>query len=111
MIFVYIIGAILDTESFDIEDSSSVVLGNETLDSINPQFSVSEDRIYASWISNINSQNSEVIFKKIDNAVKSFTNTKDISNTPGISNIIKLRHSKNNVYITWEDKQADQWKL
>jgi hypothetical protein len=111
MIFVYIIGAILDTESFDIEDSSSLVLGNGTMDSINPQFSVSEDRIYASWISNINSQNSEVIFNKIDNAVKSFINTKDISKTPGISNIIKLRHSKNNVYITWEDKQADQWKL
>jgi hypothetical protein len=105
------IGSILDTESFAIKNPSSMVLSNKTMDSINPQFSVSDDRIYASWISTINSQNSEVMFKKIDNDVKSFTNTKDISKTPGISNIIKLRNSKNNVYITWEDKQANQWKL
>lgn len=105
------IGSILDTESFAIKNPSSMVLSNKTMDSINPQFSVSDDRIYASWISNINSQNSEVMFKKIDNDVKPFTNTKDISKTPGISNIIKLRNSKNNVYLTWEDKQANQWKL
>ena len=51
------------------------------------------------------------MFKKIDKNAKTFTSILDISNTSGISNIIKLRNSEENVYITWEDKQPDKWKL
>ncbi|TLX91468.1 MAG: hypothetical protein E6K94_03525 [Thaumarchaeota archaeon] len=111
IVSVYIIWSVLSIDSFALQYSSLVVLSNDTVDSINPQFSTSQDRIYASWISNVNSQNSDVMFKKSDNDGKSFSKPINLSNSSGISNIIKLRNSKNNVYITWEDKQSDQWKL
>jgi hypothetical protein len=110
IISVFFIGALFNSESFAIKDST-LILSDTTLDSVNPQFSMSGNHIYASWVSNINSNNSDIMFKKIDKHSKSFTNTMDISNTSGVSNIIKLRNSENNVYITWEDKQADNWKL
>ena len=91
--------------------NSTLILSNATFDSINPEFSVSNNSIYAAWISNLNPQNSDVMFKKIDKNAKLFTSILDISNTSGISNIIKLRNSEENVYITWEDKQPDKWKL
>ena len=110
IISVYFIGTVFDSESFTIE-GSTLILSNTTLDSINPQFSVSKNSIHASWISDLNSQNSDVMFKKLDKDSKSFTNAMNISNSSGISNIIKLTNSENNVYTTWEDKQAGQWEL
>jgi hypothetical protein len=110
IISIFFIGSLIDSKSFAIEDIA-LILSDPTLDSVNPQFSISENHIYASWVSNVNSHNSDIMFKKINKGSKTFTNTMDISNTSGVSNIIKLRNSKNNVYITWEDKQADHWKL
>ena len=91
--------------------NSSIILSNTSLDSINPQFSVSDNTIYAVWISNLNPKNSEVLFKKVDNNSKSFSSTVNISNTTGISNLVKLSSTEDNVYIIWEDKQADKWQL
>ena len=91
--------------------NSSMILSNSSLDSINPQFSVSDNTIYAVWISNLNPKNSEVLFKKLDNNSMSFSSTVNISNTTGISNLAKLSSAKDNVYIIWEDKQADKWQL
>jgi hypothetical protein len=110
IISIFFIGSLFDSDSFAIENTT-LILSDPTLDSVNPQFSTSDNHIFASWVSNINLHNSELMFKKIDKDSKSYTNTMDISNTSGISNIIKLRNSENNVYITWEDKQADHWKL
>jgi hypothetical protein len=110
IISVYFIGIMFDSESLTIE-GSTLILSNTTLDSINPQFSVSKNRIHASWISDLSSQNSDVMFKNLDKHSKSYTNAINISNSTGISNIIKLTNSENNVYITWEDKQAAQWEL
>ena len=107
---VYFIGTVIDSEYVTIE-GSTLILSNTTFDSINPQFSVSRNRIHASWISDVNSQNSEVMFKKLDKDSKSFTNPMNISDSSGISNIIKLTNSENNVYITWENKQAGLWEL
>ncbi len=107
MIFI---GPSAYSEPFEL-GNSTLVLSNATFDSINPQFSVSDNSIYAAWISNLNPQNSDVMFKKIDKNTKLFTRILDISNSSGISNIIKLRNSEKNVYITWEDKQPDKWKL
>ena len=51
------------------------------------------------------------MFAHISNTSILPTNIINVSNTPGISNIIKLKSSKNNVFITWEDKQSDKWEL
>jgi hypothetical protein len=110
MIVIIFIGPLTYSEPFALVNST-LILSNPTFDSINPQFSVLNNSIYAAWISNLSPQNSDVMFKKIDNNAKLFTSILDISNTPGISNIIKLTNSKDNVYITWEDKQPDKWKL
>lgn len=110
MIVIIFIGPVTYSEPFELVNST-LILSNATLDSINPEFSVSANTIYAAWISNLNPQNSDVIFKKIDNNTKLSSSILDISNTSGISNIIKLRNSEENVYITWEDKQPDKWKL
>lgn len=110
MIVIIFIGPVTYSEPFTLVNST-LILSNATFDSINPEFSVSDNSIYATWISNLNSQNSDVMFKKIDENTKLFTSILDISNTSGISNIIKLRNSEDNVYITWEDKQPDKWKL
>jgi hypothetical protein len=91
--------------------NSSISLSNTSLDSINPQFSVSDNTIYAVWISNLNPKNSELLFKKVDNNSMSFSSPVNISNTTGISNLVKLSSTKDNVYVTWEDKQADKWQL
>jgi hypothetical protein len=88
-----------------------MILSNASLDSINPEFSVSDNTIYAVWISNLNPKNSEVLFKKVDNNSMSFSPTVNISNTTGISNLVKLSSTEDNVYIIWEDKQADKWQL
>ncbi|RPI82140.1 MAG: hypothetical protein EHM34_07390 [Nitrosopumilales archaeon] len=88
-----------------------MILSNTSLDSINPEFSVSNNTIYAVWISNLNPKNSEVLFKKVDNNSMSFSSTVNISNTTGISNLVKLSSTEDNVYIIWEDKQADKWQL
>jgi hypothetical protein len=94
-----------------IELNSSIILSNTSLDSINPQFSVSDNTIYAVWISNLDPKNSEVLFKKADNISNTFSTTINISNTKGISNLVKLSSAKDNVYVIWEDKQADKWQL
>lgn len=99
------------TYSESIVFNSSIILSNTSLDSINPQFSVSENTIYAVWISNLDPKNSEILFKKVDNNSKSFPDVINISNTTGISNLVKLSSIEDNVYITWEDKQADKWQL
>ena len=99
------------TYSEPIGLNSSIILSNTSLDSINPQFSVSDNTIYAVWISNLNSKNSEVLFKKVYNNSMSFSPTANISNTTGISNLVKLSSTEDNVYIIWEDKQADKWQL
>ncbi|HEX6378102.1 MAG TPA: hypothetical protein VFZ60_03370, partial [Nitrososphaeraceae archaeon] len=99
------------TYSESIVFNSSIILSNPSLDSINPQFSVSENTIYAVWISNLDLKNSEILFKKVDNNSKSFPDVINISNTTGISNLVKLSSIEDNVYITWEDKQADKWQL
>lgn len=99
------------TYSESIGLNSSIILSNTSLDSINPQFSVSDNTIYAVWISNLNPKNSEILFKKVDNNSMSFSSTANISNTTGISNLVKLSSAEDNVYIIWEDKQADKWQL
>ena len=99
------------TYSESIGLNSSIILSNTSLDSINPEFSVSDNTIYAVWISNLNPKNSEVLFKKVDNNSMSFSSTANISNTTGISNLVKLSSTEDNVYIIWEDKQADKWQL
>lgn len=99
------------TYSESIGLNSSMILSNTSLDSINPEFSVSDNTIYAVWISNLNPKNSEVLFKKVDNNSISFSSTVNISNTAGISNLVKLSSTEDNVYIIWEDKQADKWQL
>jgi hypothetical protein len=109
MIVIIFTGPLTYSERYVLRNST-LLLSNATLDSINPEFSVSNNSIYAAWISNLNPQNSDVMFKKIDKHPMPFT-TLDISNTPGISNIIKLGSNEENVYITWEDKQPDRWKL
>ncbi len=91
--------------------NSTIILSNTSLDSINPQFSVSGNTIHAVWISNLNHENSEVLFKKVDNNSMSFSSTVNISNTTGISNLVKLSSTEDNVYVIWEDKQADKWQL
>jgi hypothetical protein len=110
MIVIIFTGPLTYSERYVLRNST-LLLSNATLDSINPEFSVSNNSIYAAWISNLNPQNSDVMFKKIDKHPKPFTTTVDISNTSGISNIIKLSSNEENVYITWEDKQPDRWKL
>ena len=91
--------------------NSTIILSDTSLDSINPQFSVSGNNIYAVWISNLNHENSEVLFKKVDNNSMSFSYTVNISNTTGISNLVKLSSTEDNVYVIWEDKQVDKWQL
>jgi hypothetical protein len=110
MIFFFLVGTVFDSNTFAIENST-FILSNITYDSINPEISISGDDIYSSWISNVGSNNSDVMFAKISNVSALPTTINNISNTPGISNIIKLKANKNNVYITWEDKQSDQWQL
>jgi len=110
MIFFFLVGTVFDANTFAIENST-FILSDVTYDSVNPEISVSGDDIYSSWISNVDSNNSDVMFTKISNASGLPTSISNVSNTPGISNIIKLKASKNNVYITWEDKQSGQWKL
>ncbi|HET6717584.1 MAG TPA: hypothetical protein VFG90_10670, partial [Nitrososphaeraceae archaeon] len=79
--------------------NSSIILSNTSLDSINPQFSVSDNTIYAAWISNLDPKNSEILFKKVNNNSKSFPDIINISNTTGISNLVKLSSIEDNVYI------------
>jgi len=110
IIFFFLVGTVFDSNTLAIENST-FILSDVTYDSINPEISVSGDDIYSSWISNVDSNNSDVMFTKISNASGLPTSISNVSNTPGISNIIKLKASKNNVYITWEDKQSGQWKL
>ena len=110
MIFFFLVGTVFDANTFAIENST-FILSDVTYDSINPEISVSGDDIYSSWISKVDSNNSDVMFTKISNASGLPTSINNVSNTPGISNIIKLKASKNNVYITWEDKQSGQWQL
>ena len=110
MIFLFLVGTVFHSNTFAIENST-LILSNITYDSINPEISVSEDDIYSSWISNVGSNNSDVMFTKISTASALPKIINNVSNTPGISNIVKLKASKNNVYVTWEDKQSGQWQL
>ena len=91
--------------------NSSIILSDAKFDSINPYFSVLNNSIYSTWVSNLSPNNSEILFKNIDANSKSLSSTLNISNTTGISNLVKLSSSDGNVYVTWEDKQADKWKL
>lgn len=88
-----------------------MILSNTKFDSINPYFSVSNNSIFSVWVSNLGPNNSEVMFKKIDEKSKSFASAVNISNATGISNLARLSSGDNNIYVTWEDKQTDKWKL
>lgn len=91
--------------------SSSIILSDPKLDSINPYFSASNNSIYSTWVSNLSPNNSEILFKNIDADSRSLSSTVNISNATGISNLVKLSGSGEDVYVTWEDKQTDKWKL
>ena len=91
--------------------NSSIILSDVKFDSINPYFSVSNNTIYSSWVSNLSPKNSEILFKNIDANSMSLSSILNISNGTGISNLVKLSSSDGNVYATWEDKQTDKWKL
>ena len=91
--------------------NSSMILSNTTFNSLNPYFAVSNDSIFAVWVSNLSSNNSDIMFKKINDFSKSYSNTVNVSNAPGISNLAKLNVNDYNVYVTWEDKQSDKWNL
>jgi len=110
VISVYFIEIAFDSQSVAIEGFTRI-LSNVSFDSINPQISVSNSHIYASWVSNVNSRNSDIMFKRIDNRSSLFSDIVNLSNNTGISNIIKLTSSKSNVYIAWEDKQSGRWDL
>ena len=91
--------------------NSSIILSDVKFDSINPYFSVSNNSIYSTWVSNLSPNNSEILFKNIDANSKSLSSILNISNSTGISNLVKLSSSDGNVYATWEDKHTDKWKL
>ena len=91
--------------------NSSLILNSIMSDSINPQFSASNNSIYAVWIGNLDPKNSEVLFKKTDLNSLSITTAMNISNMTGISNLVKLSTSEDNVYLAWEDKQTNKWNL
>ena len=91
--------------------NSSLILNGMMSNSINPQFSASNNSIYAVWIGNLDPKNSEVLFKKTDHNSLSFTTAINISNMTGISNLVKLSTSEDNVYLAWEDKQTNKWNL
>jgi hypothetical protein len=110
MILFFLVVTVFGSGTFAIENAKSI-LSDNTYDSINPEISVSGDDIYTSWISNVRFNNSEVMFSQFSNESMLPTNIINVSNTPGISNIIKLKSSKNNVYITWEERQYDKWEL
>jgi len=110
IMFLFVVVTIFDFNTFATENSTFII-SNITHDSLNPEISVSGEEIYSSWISNVSSNNSEVMFSTISNVSLLPTNIINISQTPGISNIIKLESSKNNVYITWEDEQSNKWEL
>jgi hypothetical protein len=94
-----------------VPESSGIIISDTKFDSMNPYFSVSNNTIYSTWVSNLNPNNSEILFKKIDVNSKSLSNTVNISNAKGISNLVKLSSSGDNVYLTWEDKRTDKWRL
>jgi hypothetical protein len=110
VISVYFIEISFDPVFVSIE-AFPRILSNVSFDSINPQFSVSNNHIYATWVSNVNLLNSDVMFKRIDERSSLFSDIVNLSNTPGISNLIKLTSSENNVYIAWEEKQFGRWNL
>ena len=110
VLLIYFIEIAFDPQSVAIY-AFTRVLSNVNFDSINPQFSISNTHIYASWISNVNLLNSDVMFKRFDDTSSLFSDTVNLSSTPGISNLIKLTSIKNNVYITWEEKQFGRWDL
>jgi hypothetical protein len=110
VISVYFIEISFDPVFVSIE-AFPRILSNVSFDSINPQFSVSNNYIYATWVSNVNLLNSDVMFKRIDESSSLFSDIVNLSNTPGISNLIKLTSSENNVYIAWEEKQFGRWNL
>jgi hypothetical protein len=91
--------------------NSGIILSDTKFDSINPNFLVSNNSIYSTWVSNLSPNNSEILFRNIDANSKSLSRTVNISNATGISNLVKLSSSDKNVYVTWEDKQTDKWKL
>jgi len=110
VISIYFIDIAFEPQSVSIE-AFTKILSNVSFDSINPQFSVSNSHIYATWVSNVNSLNSDVMFKRIDERSSLFSDIVNLSSTPGISNLIKLTSSKNHVYITWEEKKFGRWDL
>ncbi|HEY6949135.1 MAG TPA: hypothetical protein VI146_00875, partial [Nitrososphaeraceae archaeon] len=110
VLLIYFIEIAFDPQSVAIY-AFTRVLSNVNFDSINPQFSISNTHIYASWISNVNLLNSDVMFKRFDDTSSLFSDTVNLSSTPGISNLIKLTSIKNNVYISWEEKQFGRWDL
>ena len=52
MIVIIFIGPVTYSEPFALVNST-LILSNATFDSINPEFSVSDNSIYAAWISNL----------------------------------------------------------
>ena len=110
VILISFLGLQIYSEPIGLENSS-IILSDIKFDSINPYFAVSNNSIYSTWVSNLNPNNSEILFKKIDGNSKSLSSTVNISNTKGISNLVKLSSSDDNVYVTWEDKQTDKWRL
>ena len=55
MIVIIFIGPVTYSEPFALVNST-LILSNATFDSINPEFSVSDNSIYAAWISNLDSE-------------------------------------------------------
>lgn len=110
VVLIYFLGHQSYSETIGLENSS-IILSDTRFDSINPHFTVANNSIYSTWVSKLSTNNSEILFKKVEENARFLSSAVNISNATGISNLVKLSSSDDNVYLTWEDKQVDKWKL
>ena len=82
------------------------VLSNTIGQSGTPQMFVSDNNIYAVWMSNP-SGNYDVMFAKSTDDGKSFSRPVDISNTKLDSGYPQFTVSGNNIYVTWTETISD----
>ncbi len=94
--------------NFDnLNKTSHIDISNNTGFSEHPQIHSSKENVYIAWVDD-SDRNKQVLFRATNDGGESFHNTIELSQNNYNASNVELSASESNVYVVWQQKNADQ---
>ncbi|MDQ4074111.1 MAG: hypothetical protein M3162_07390 [Thermoproteota archaeon] len=91
----------------NLNKTSHIDISNNTGFSEHPQIHSTNENVYIAWVDD-SGGNKQVLFRATNNDGESFHDTLELSPNDYNASNVELSASENNVYVVWQQKNADQ---